>query len=237
MRRAPCNCRRIPAHFDRAVSPEDSSALPFCARMAVVLSASWGISRSRWGSNVPVHPARFRFFGKNSVMKKAILYSALCLSGSALLATEGDGQAFTEEGPGFKEITIRIGGSRALTAALLDGAAKEKKVTGIADFDSFSAIYGLMGIYPKGTVPSSSLYGHRFRLRFPPDSDVAEITGPYRNLTYIAGRWGGVESKREVGNKPHVDKGRQLASSQKQRIRFRRKRGYWTIRESKNGLL
>ncbi len=132
-------------------------------------------------------------------MKKGILYSALCLSGTALLASESEGQAaLTQEGTGYKEITIRIGGSRALTAALLDAAAKGVTVTGIAGFDSLSAVYGLMGIYRKGV--SSGFYGHRLRLRFPPDSDVAEITGAYRNLPYITGRLGAVVSKkREAG--------------------------------------
>ena len=130
-------------------------------------------------------------------MKKAIPLSVLFLSGTALLATEPEPQSCTEARTEFKEITFRVGGSGALTAALLEAAAKERTVTGFADFDSLSAVYGLMGIYREGV--SSGFFGDRFRLRFPSRSDVAAITGAYQNLPYITGRWGGVEPKREAG--------------------------------------
>lgn len=131
-------------------------------------------------------------------MKRAIVCVALFLNGTGLLATEGKGQALPQEGTEFKEITLRISGSRVWTAALLEAAARGETVTGTAAFDSLSALYGLMGIY-RG---SSGFYGHRFRLRFPPDSDVAEIAGAYGNLPYITGitgRLGTVVSKKEAG--------------------------------------
>ena len=117
-------------------------------------------------------------------MKRAILYCALALSGTALLATEGDGQAFTEEGTEFIEIRIHIRGNKELTAALLDAAAKGSAVTGVADFDSLSAVYGLIGIY-RMVGMSSGFYGHRFRLRFPLGTNVTAIVEAYSNLAVI----------------------------------------------------
>ena len=55
---------------------------------------------------------------------------------------------------------------------------------GIADFDSLSATYGLIGIYRKSRR-SSGFYGHRFRLTFPPGADVAAVAGAYWNVSYI----------------------------------------------------
>ena len=54
-----------------------------------------------------------------------------------------------------------------------------------------------MGIFRKGVV--SSFYGNRFRLRFPPDSDVAVISEAYQNLPYITERWGTEVPKNEAG--------------------------------------
>ena len=66
-----------------------------------------------------------------------------------------------------KEITIHLRGNKTGAAALFDAAAKGTTATGMADFDSLSAMYGLMGIYREGTDPSSSFYGHWFRLEVP----------------------------------------------------------------------
>ena len=71
-----------------------------------------------------------------------------------------------------------------MTAALLDAVDEGTPVTGIADFDSLSSTYGLMGIYRKGRG-SSGFYGHRFRLTFPPVADVAAVAGAYWTLPYI----------------------------------------------------
>ena len=99
-----------------------------------------------------------------------------------------------EAGQEPKEITIRLSGNKQVGAALLDAVDKGKSVTGIADFDSLSIIYGLMGIYREGM--SSGFYGHRFRLRFPPDVDVVVITGAYKNLPYITGGGGTVGAQK-----------------------------------------
>ena len=101
----------------------------------------------------------------------------LCLGGWAAGA-EDSGQE-------PREITIHVRGNKTGAAALLDAAAKGTTVTGIADFDSLSAMYGLMGIYREGTAPSSSFYGHRFRLRFPPDANVIAVAEGYGNLPGI----------------------------------------------------
>ena len=83
------------------------------------------------------------------------------------------------------EITIYISGQhKAMVAALLDAVDEGTPVTGIADFDSLSSTYGLMGIYRKGRR-SSGFYGHRFRLTFPPGEEVAAIAGAYWNLPYV----------------------------------------------------
>ncbi len=83
------------------------------------------------------------------------------------------------------EITIYISGQhKAMVAALLDAVDEGTPVTGIADFDSLSSTYGLMGVSRKGSR-SSGFYGHRFRLTFPPGADVAAIAGAYWNLPYV----------------------------------------------------
>ena len=83
------------------------------------------------------------------------------------------------------EITIYISGQhKAMVAALLDAVDEGTPVTGIADFDSLSSTYGLMGVYRKGSR-SSGFYGHRFRLTFPPAADVVAIAGAYWNLPYV----------------------------------------------------
>lgn len=71
-----------------------------------------------------------------------------------------------------------------MVAALLDAVDEGTPVTGIADFDSLSSTYGLMGVSRKGSR-SSGFYGHRFRLTFPPGADVAAIAGAYWNLPYV----------------------------------------------------
>ena len=61
---------------------------------------------------------------------------------------------------------------------------KGRRLQGIADFDSLSATYGLMGIHRTGRM-SPFYYGNRFRLTFPPAADVATVTAAYGNLSYI----------------------------------------------------
>lgn len=90
----------------------------------------------------------------------------------------------TLEAKESKEITIYVSGYHKTVAALSDAVDEEMSVTGIADFDSLSATYGLMGIYRKGRR-SSGFYGHRFRLTFPPVADVAAVARAYWNLSYI----------------------------------------------------
>lgn len=94
-------------------------------------------------------------------------------------------QAATQKKMEPKEITIHISGyHKTVAAALLDAVDEGTLVTGIADFDSLSSTYGLMGIYRKGRR-SSGFYGHRFRLTFPPVADLATIAGAYWNLSYV----------------------------------------------------
>ena len=72
-----------------------------------------------------------------------------------------------------------------LFAALMAVEAVDEgtPVTGIAELDALAATYDLMGIYRTGR--SSSFYGYRFRLTFPPGADVAAMAGAYWNLPYI----------------------------------------------------
>ena len=101
------------------------------------------------------------------------------------VGVESEHQAATQKKTEPKEITIYIsGGHKTVAAALLDAVDEGTSVTGIADFDSLSSTYGLMGIYRKGRR-SSGFYGHRFRLTFPPGADVAAVAGAYWNLSYI----------------------------------------------------
>ena len=94
-------------------------------------------------------------------------------------------QADTQTKIEAKEITIYISGyHKTVTAALLDAVDERTPVARIADFDSLSATYGLIGIYRKGRR-SSGFYGHRFRLTFPPAADVAAVARAYWNLSYI----------------------------------------------------
>ena len=98
---------------------------------------------------------------------------------------EAEHQAATQQKTEPKEITIYIPGEhRAEAEALLDVVDEGTPVTGIADFDSLSSAYGLLGIYRKGRR-SSGFYGHRFRLTFPSAADVAAIAGAYWNLPYV----------------------------------------------------
>ena len=99
------------------------------------------------------------------------------------LDLEDEHQAVTPQKTEPKEITIHIRGEhKAVVAALVDAVDEETTITGIADFDSLSATYRLMGVYGRS---SSRFYGHRFRLTFPPGADVAAIAGAYGNLSYI----------------------------------------------------
>ena len=83
----------------------------------------------------------------------------------ALFAVLLMGDAYAEMEP----VTIHIRAEhKAVVAALLEAV---DSVTGIADFDSLSATYGLMGIDRTGRMPS--FHGYRFRLMFPPGVDVA----------------------------------------------------------------
>ena len=97
---------------------------------------------------------------------------------------EDEHQAATKKKTEPKEITIYIRGEHKTVAALLDAVDEGTSVTGIADFDSLSSTYGLMGIYRKGSR-SSGFYGHRFRLTFPPVADVAAVARAYWNLSYV----------------------------------------------------
>ena len=92
---------------------------------------------------------------------------------------EGEHQAATQTKTETTEITIYIGGEyKTVAAALLDAVDEETPITGVADFDSLSSTYGLIGM-------SSGFYGYRFRLTFPPAADVAAIAGAYWSLPYI----------------------------------------------------
>ena len=124
------------------------------------------------------------FAGGVRGVKKPVLLLAplLCLGGWPAGA----------EDPEPKEITIHLRGNKTGAAALLDAAAKGTTATGIADFDSLSAVYGLMGIYRQRTNPASSFYGHWFRLRFPSNANVIGIAEAYRNLP-------GIQSARSAG--------------------------------------
>ena len=82
---------------------------------------------------------------------------------AALLTAEAKAQTDEAARQEPKEITIHLRGNQQMAAALQEAAAKGTTVTGIADFDSLSAVYGLMGIYREGTAPSSNFYGHWFR--------------------------------------------------------------------------
>ena len=95
-----------------------------------------------------------------------------------------------------QEITIHIGGEhKAVVEALLAAADAGTPVTGIAELDSLAAIYGLMGIYYKGSRSSvriyrpgsrpSGFYRYRFLLAFPPGAEVDSIAETYLNLSYI----------------------------------------------------
>ena len=95
-----------------------------------------------------------------------------------------------------QEIAIHISGEhKAVVEALLAAADAGTPVTGIAELDSLAAIYGLMGIYYKGSRPSvriyrpgsrpSGFYRYRFRLAFPPGAEVDSIAETYLNLSYI----------------------------------------------------
>ena len=98
---------------------------------------------------------------------------------------ESEHQAATQTKTEPKEITIYVRGEyKAVTAALLDAVDEGTPITGVADFDSLSSTYGLIGIYLKSSR-SSGFYGHRFRLTFPPGADVASIAGAYWSLPYV----------------------------------------------------
>ena len=110
----------------------------------------------------------------------------------------------------FTQTTIHISGHKTVTAALLDAVDKGSTVTGIADFDSLSAVYGLMGIYRNGV--SSGFYGHRFRLHFPPDENVTSIVEAYQNLPVV-------NSARSVKN-PYPDTTRKSADGFRTVLKF-----------------
>ena len=117
----------------------------------------------------------------------AALYGLLVQPSQAepVVRVEGEHQAVTQKKMESKEITIYIRGEyKTEVSALLDAVDEETPVTGIADFDSLSSTYSLIGIYRKGSR-SSGFYGHRFRLTFPPGADVASIAGAYWNLSYV----------------------------------------------------
>ena len=112
------------------------------------------------------------------------LFAAL-MAADADAETEAERLAVTQQKTEPKEITIYIRGEhKGVAMALLDAVDEGTPMTGVADFDSLSATYGLMGVYRKGSR-ASGFYGHRFRLMFPPGTDVAVIAGAYWNLSYI----------------------------------------------------
>ena len=85
-----------------------------------------------------------------------------------------------------QEITIYLGGAhkKAVAPALFAAADAGTPVTGLADFDSLSSTYSLIGIYHSRMSPL--YYGNHFRLTFPPAADVATIAGAYGNLSYLS---------------------------------------------------
>ena len=96
---------------------------------------------------------------------------------AALMAVEADAE--TEPAA----ITIHIRGEhKGVVSALLEAADEGTPVTGIAELDSLAATYGLIGIY-RTNRRSSGFYGYRFRLTFPPGSDVDTMAKVYRNYT------------------------------------------------------
>ena len=100
----------------------------------------------------------------------------------ALFAVLLMGDAYAEMEPA--EITIHIRAEhKAIVLALLEAVDAGTLGTGIADFDSLSATYGLMEIDRTGRMPS--FHGSRFRLTFTPGADVATVTAAYGNLSYI----------------------------------------------------
>ena len=120
-----------------------------------------------------------------------LLMAILCgllvqpIQAEPVVSVEDEHQAAMQTKTEAKEITIYIrGGYKAVTTALLEAVDEETTITGIADFDSLSAFYGLMGIYRKGRI-SSGFYGYHFRLTFPSVADVAAIAGAYWNLSYV----------------------------------------------------
>ena len=112
------------------------------------------------------------------------LFAALMVA-DADAETAAERLAVTQQKKKPAEITISIrGGHKAVVSALLEAVDERTLVSGIADFDSLSSTYGLMGIHRKGRK-SPFYYGHRFRLTFPPDADVVALAGAYWNLPYI----------------------------------------------------
>ncbi len=78
----------------------------------------------------------------------------------ALFAVLLMGDAYAETEPA--EITISIrGGHKAVVSALLEAVDEGTLVTGIADFDSLSSTYDLMGIHRKGRKSPFYYGNHR----------------------------------------------------------------------------
>ena len=112
------------------------------------------------------------------------LFAAL-MAADADAETEAERLAVTQQKTEPKEIMIYIrGGHKTVVSALLKAVDEGVLITGIADFDSLSSIYGLMEIHRTGRI-SPFYYGNRFRLTFPPGADVAAIARAYGNLSYI----------------------------------------------------
>ena len=103
---------------------------------------------------------------------------------AALLTAEAKAQTDEAARQEPKEITIHLRGNEQMAAALQEAAAKGTTVTGIADFDSLSAVYELMRIHRDDGM-SSGFYGHRFRLSFLSEKNVTAIVEGYRNLPFI----------------------------------------------------
>lgn len=125
----------------------------------------------------------------NRLMSLLVLHGLLVQPSQAdpvdSAGVEAEHHAATQKKTEPEEITIYIRGEhKGVAMALLEAVDEGTPMTEVADFDSLSATYGLMGIYRKGSR-ASGFYGHRFRLTFPPGADVAAIAGAYWNLPYI----------------------------------------------------
>ena len=101
---------------------------------------------------------------------------------AALLTAEAKAQTDEDARQEPKEITIHVREHKRVAAALLDAVEKGTTFIKIADFDSLSSTFGLIGIFKKRK--GSPFYGYYFRLMFPPEADLAAIELAYAKLPY-----------------------------------------------------